>query len=98
MVRLPRSLSSTRPVSRLPQVKVAPVVEAWSSPPRKFWPKVVNGIANALSVTIALRLWTPLLLAMVLTVMFTVKLATAKNGDLTVMDSLAVAVSCRPMG
>jgi len=93
----PKLLLLTRLASKPHQAKDVPVVEAWSSPLKKFWPRAAHGIASASSAMTAPKLWIQLLLATVLIVMFTARLATARNGDLTVMVSHAAVDSYKLM-
>lgn len=77
--------------------RAARVAVELCSLPNKFWPKAASGIANVSSAAIAQELWTPSLPAMDLMAKSIAKLATERNGDLMVTDSLAALASCKPM-
>lgn len=61
------------------------------------FPRAVNGIASATSATTAPRHWTPSSLVMVPIRMSIARLATARSGVPTVMATLAVPVSYKPI-
>lgn len=78
-------------------VKAAHVAVVLCSLLNKFCPRDVNGTGNATSATIVRKLWIQLMLVTVLTRMFTVKLAMARNGVHMDMVSLADLVSYKLM-
>lgn len=97
VIKLQKLQSSIQVSSKHVLVKDAPVAAVLSSLRKKFCPRAVNGTGNVSSAMIVRKLWIQSLLVMVLTRMFTVRLAMARTGVHMDMDSLVDLVSYKLM-
>lgn len=97
VIKLQKPQSLIQVSSKHVLVRDAPVAVVLYSLPKRFCPRAANGTGNASSVTLVHRLWIQSMLVMVLTRMFTVRLAMARTGVHMDMDSLVDLVSYKLM-